>query len=427
MVLAEIVPASSHVGGMDRRVGHVKRLTRFLCASGAIAVLIALVAACQTFDGIGRSPADRTAPEPVRQLEASPTGMATVRIPSSRSALTNLGVSTTTRGEASVPAPTSTDAQQELRIEDLVQLARPSIVHLATESVARDNSGRTVPAGGVGTGFVIDAEGLIVTNNHVVAGAEQIVVTTYAGDLYDATVVGRDPQTDLAVLRIDASGLQPIALGTSADLRIGESVVAIGHALDLPGGPTVTVGVVSALDRTITNVGPQRLTLSDLIQTDASINPGNSGGPLLDLHGEVVGVNSAGAGSFAGIGFAIAIDGARPVIAELIQSGQVERGFLGIGPATVTRSVARQFNLPVSAGILVVQITNGSPAAGAGLRPGDILVDIDGTAVPDAGALSRVLAQYSLGSEVTVRYIRPGGDDQPQETRVRLGRVPINR
>ncbi|MCY3749302.1 MAG: trypsin-like peptidase domain-containing protein [Chloroflexi bacterium] len=276
----------------------------------------------------------------------------------------------------------------------------------------------------MGTGFVIDAEGLIVTNSHVVANAQQIVVTTDAGALYDATVVGRDSQTDLAVLRVDATGLPPIALGRSADLQIGESVVAIGHALDLPGGPTVTVGVVSAVDRAITNVGPQRLTLSDLIQTDASINPGNSGGPLLNLYGEVVGVNSAGAGTASGIGFAIAVDGARPVIAELIESGQVVRGFLGIGPATITRSLARQFDLPVGQGILVTQVTAGGPAASTGLRLGDILVAINDEPVPDAGALSRVLAQYGPGDEVVVRYIRPGGDNQPQETRTRLGRRP---
>ena len=281
-----------------------------------------------------------------------------------------------------------------------------------------------MPAGGVGTGFVIDTEGLIVTNDHVVAGAEQIVVTTYAGDLYDATVVGRDPQTDLAVLRMEASSLPPIALGRSSDLRIGESVVAIGHALDLPGGPTVTVGVVSALDRTITNVGPQRLTLSDLIQTDASINPGNSGGPLLNRYGEVVGVNSAGAGSATGIGFAIAIDGARLVIDELIESGQVVRGFLGIGPATITRSLARHFDLPVSEGIIVVQITADSPADEAGLRVRDILLAINEEPVPDAGALSRVLAHYGPGDEVVVRFVRPDGDDQPQESRVRLGQRP---
>lgn len=409
---------------MDGCVGRTLRLTRFLCASGVVAALIAVVAACQTLDSTGLSPVYPTGPEQARQLEGNPTRVAQVRIPSSVLPPTSLDVSRSTKDETSVATLSRSDTRQELRTEDLVQLARPSIVHIATEAVARDNSGRTMPAGGVGTGFVIDAEGLIVTNNHVVAGAEQIVVTTYAGDLYDATVAGRDPQTDLAVLRVDASGLPPIALGRSSDLRIGESVVAIGHALDLPGGPTVTVGVVSALDRTITNVGTQRLTLSDLIQTDASINPGNSGGPLLNLSGEVVGVNSAGAGSFAGIGFAIAIDGARPIIGELIESGHVERGFLGLVPATITRSVARQFDLPVRQGIIAVQVTAGSPADEGGLRPGDILVAVGEATVPDAGALSRVLAQYSPGSEVAIAYIRPGGDDQPQETRVRLGRRP---
>jgi len=322
------------------------------------------------------------------------------------------------------PPRAVTAERQQLDVPDLVQLVRPSVVHIATESAVRDNIGRTLPAGGVGTGFVLNANGFIVTNNHVVAGAEEITVTSDAGDLYEATVVGRDPQTDLAVLRVDAESLPPLPLGRSADLRVGESVVAIGHALDLPGGPTVTVGVVSALDRTITNVGPQRLTLGDLIQTDASINPGNSGGPLLNLYGEVVGVNSAGAGSASGIGFAIAVDGARQVINQLIEGGQVVRGFLGVVPATITRSVARQFSLPVSQGIMIVQVTVGSPADDAGIRPSDIVVAINDDAVPDAGALSRILAKYSPGQEVEVRLIRPGGDNQPQETLVRLGRRP---
>ena len=406
---------------MDRWTWLATSPARLLCAVLAAAAILALVAACQAPDDNSRFSAALAAPEAVRPLGAGSN--ATDRVAPAA------GVSAWAPSLAAVAsreASTSfhADRRAELSVPDLVQLARPSIVHIATESAARDNSGRTMPSGGVGTGFVIDAEGLIITNNHVVAGAQQIVVTTDMGELFEASVVGRDPQTDLAVLRVDADGLRPLSLGSSGGLRIGEWVVAIGHALDLPGGPTVTVGVVSALDRTITNVGPQRLTLSDLIQTDASINPGNSGGPLLNLHGEVIGVNSAGAGSANGIGFAIAIDGARPVIAELIESGQVVRGFLGIVPATITRGLARQLELPVSEGIVVAQVTGGSPADEAGLRLGDILLAINEEAVPDAGALGRVLAHYSPGDEIAVRFVRPDSDDQPQETLVRLGRRP---
>ncbi len=406
---------------MDGQAWLAKAPARLLCAVLAAAAVLALVAACQAPDDNSRFSVALAAPEAVSPLGAGSN--ATDRVAPAA------GVSAWAPSLASVAsreASTSFDADRraELSVPDLVQLARPSIVHIATESAARDNSGRTMPSGGVGTGFVIDAEGLIITNNHVVAGAQQIVVTTDTGELFEASVVGRDPQTDLAVLRVDADGLRPLSLGSSGGLRIGEWVVAIGHALDLPGGPTVTVGVVSALDRTITNVGPQRLTLSDLIQTDASINPGNSGGPLLNLRGEVIGVNSAGAGSANGIGFAIAIDGARPVVAELIESGQVVRGFLGIVPATITRGLARQLELPVSEGIVVAQVTGGSPADEAGLRRSDILLAINEEAVPDAGALGRVLAHYSPGDEIAVRFVRPDSDDQPQETLVRLGRRP---
>ncbi len=422
---------------MDGQARLAKSRTRLLGAALAAAAVFALAAACQTPGDSSGTSAALAAPEAVSPpgagsnatdrvvTDSLPPGSAkSVASRASAAGISLWPPSVALKAPREASTPLYEDRRAELSVPDLVQLARPSIVHIATESVARDNSGRTMPSGGVGTGFVIDAEGLIITNNHVVAGARQIVVTTDMGDLYEARVVGLDPQTDLAVLRVDADGLPPLSLGSSASLRIGESVVAIGHALDLPGGPTVTVGVVSALDRTITNVGVRRLTLSDLIQTDASINPGNSGGPLLNLHGEVIGVNSAGAGSANGIGFAIAIDGARPVIAELIENGQVVRGFLGIVPATITRGLARQLDLPVSEGIVVTQVTGGSPADEAGLRLGDILLGINEEAVPDAGALGRVLAHYSPGDEIAVRYVRPDSDDQPQETLVRLGRRP---
>ncbi|MDE2989922.1 MAG: trypsin-like peptidase domain-containing protein [Chloroflexota bacterium] len=338
------------------------------------------------------------------------------------------------------------DLRRAVTIPDLVDLARPSVVHIVTEVAATDEDERPMPGGGVGTGFIISADGYIVTNNHVVAGADRVVVTfpppeaaaaeasdtegpprmsrRHLDHAVDAEIVGLDPQTDLAVIRIDAEGLTPLPLGSSADLRIGEVVVAIGHALDLPGGPTVTAGVVSSLGRVLTNIGPQRLTLSDLIQTDASINPGNSGGPLLNLYGEVVGVNSAGAGAAEGIGFAIAIDNAKLVIDALIEDGVVTRGFMGIRSATITPAIARQFGLPVNHGLYIQAITVGSGADQSDLEAGDIIVGINDESVADIGELGRILAKYGPGSTVTVWYLRTDAGDEAQRTEVTLGVRP---
>ena len=348
--------------------------------------------------------------------------------------------------ETTEPALTVGDLRTVLTVPDLVERVRPSVVHIVTEVEATEAGDQPRSGGGVGTGFIISADGYIVTNNHVVAGADRVVVTfppaeTAATDASetegapstsrrhldhaaDAEIVGRDPQTDLAVLRIDAEGLPALPLGNSSDLRVGEIVVAVGHALDLPGGPTVTAGVVSALGRVLTNIGPQRLTLSDLIQTDASINPGNSGGPLLNLFGEVVGVNSAGAGGAEGIGFAIAIDNAKLVIDALIDDGVVTRGFMGIRSATITPAIARQFGMPVNQGLYIQAITVGSGADQSDLEAGDIIVGINDESVGDIGELGRILAKYGPGRTVTVWYLRPDAGDEPQRTEVTLGERP---
>ena len=228
-----------------------------------------------------------------------------------------------------------------------------------------------------------------------------------------------------SVLSVKATGLTPITLGRSSELRIGDSVIAIGHALDLPGGPTVTTGVVSAIDRTITNIGRSRLTLTDLIQTDASINPGNSGGPLLNHRGEVVGVNTAGLGGFTGISFAISIDSAIPIIKQLVNEGQIVRGFLGIVPVAITQSIARQANLPVNTGIVITRISMDSPAMRGGLLGGDIVVTINDEEIPNAGVLTRVLAKYAPGTEVTIQILRPGvNNDQRLSAKVTLSKRP---
>ncbi len=372
----------------------------------ALVALLAVAAACAP----GSSPAANEAPvapaataPPVRIGEPEP---APVEEPS---------------GDRAIQLEFEPDGP--LTIPELVRRISPAVVHISTEDVTVNASGRPVPTGGVGTGFIIDANGLVVTNEHVISGARAIRVTLTDGRDTEAELIGSDPLADLAVLKVDLTGLTVAPFGRSADLQVGQTVVAIGHALDLPGGPTVTVGVVSALDRTLTNVGPGRATLSDLIQTDASINPGNSGGPVLDMLGRVVGINSAGIQGTENIGFAISIDGAREIIDELIAHGRVERGFLGIVSATVTRSIARRFELPASAGVFIDQISSGSAAAAGGLRPGDIIIGLAGDTIDDQGDLSRVLARNKPGSEVQVIYVR-GEEPEPQTTVVVLGARP---
>ena len=315
------------------------------------------------------------------------------------------------------------DEAQRLTVPDLVKLISPAVVHISTRQLSVDALGRPVPGGGVGTGFIIDSFGHVLTNNHLVAGAERILVTTTDGRALEADLIGSDPQTDVAVLQIDPEGISAVQLGESAALEVGEQVVAIGHALDLPGGPTVTVGVVSALDRTLTNVDGAGWTLSALVQTDASINPGNSGGPLLNMTGKVVGINTAGIPGSQNVGFAISIDSLKPIIDELIMNGRIERGFIGIITATVTRSIARQNDLPVEEGVFLLDVSPGTGAAGAGLQRGDIIVELAGDVVSDSGDLSRILAMHKPGSTVEVRFHREAETDA-RTVQVTLGERP---
>ena len=379
-------------------------------------------------DGLA-APAAEATPEPVATSAApQETVLAATPTPIAQLLATTPTATEAPQDISPEPTPpTAADAQGQrirLTIPDLAEQVHPSVVHIATETAESDGVGRPIPGGGVGTGFIINADGYVVTNNHVIEGAERVVVTYRDVAAVDAEIVGRDPQTDLAVLRIDVEDPMPLPVGNSSQLRVGEAVVAVGHALDLPGGPTVTSGVVSALGRVLTGVGPQRLTLSDLIQTDASINPGNSGGPLLNLYGEVVGVNSAGAGGAEGIGFAIAIDNAMLVIDALIKDGVVTRGFMGIRSATITPALARQSGLPVQSGLFIQGITPGSGAERADLKPGDIIVGVNDQPVNDIGELGRLLAKYGPGTTVGVQYLRSDTGDEVQRTDVMLGERP---
>ncbi len=328
---------------------------------------------------------------------------------------------TPTAGPSATTEPTL-EPGARLSTEEIVRKLRPSVVQVLTEGATRDIFGQLVPSQGIGTGVIIDADGHIITNNHVVTAgggvANRITVTLNDGRTATAQVVGTDPQTDLAVIKIDASDLQPAELGDASALPVGADVVAMGYALGLEGDPSVTRGVVSAKHRTI---GEDPYSINDAIQTDASINPGNSGGPLVDERGRVVGINTAIIQGAQNIGFAISIDLARPIVEELIREGQVARGFLGVGTADITPSLAANLDLPVDHGVGVRLVNPGSPADNAGLQPDDIIVSLADTEIRNSGDLLEALRRHRAGERVNVRYYR---DDSQEEADVTLGERP---
>ena len=304
---------------------------------------------------------------------------------------------------------------------DIVGQLTPSVVQIQTESEpVIFTSGQSNPDIGIATGIIVSEEGYVLTNNHVVSDAEAILVTLHDDQSYRGRLVGGNYNPDVAVLKIDAAGLQPAKTGNSDDLRVGEEVIAIGHALALSGGPTVSRGVISALGRSI-DAGLQD-TFVDLIQTDASINPGNSGGPLVNRFGEVVGVNTAAIQGGQGIGFAINIDDALAVSRQLIEKGYVERGFLGISPVNLTPAIAAQIGVPVNEGVLVARVVEDSGAAAAGLRGEDVIVALGGRSIRNTGELSKFLLENLPGEQISVRIYR---GDSELETEAILGERPV--
>jgi len=299
----------------------------------------------------------------------------------------------------------SRDGDTMTTVEAVRQLG-PSVVQISTDTVAISLYNRIVPQTGVGSGIIIDKVGNILTNNHVVEGADLVTVTLNDGRSYPATLVGSDNITDLAVIKISAAKLNPAKFGRSADLQVGEDVIAVGHALGLKGGPTVSKGVVSALERTIQTDAQKAMV--DLIQTDASINPGNSGGPLANSKGEVIGINTAIIDDSNGIGFAINIDDAHVVVDQILTSGDVLRGFLGITPFNVTDSIREQINLPVADGVIIAGVVSGFPAEKSGLQPEDVIVMLNKVSIENAGDLSKFLLNNPPGSKVEVRFYRNG-------------------
>ena len=259
----------------------------------------------------------------------------------------------------------------------------------------------------LGSGVIISAAGYMLTNNHVIEGADEIQATLADGRSFPARIVGTDPETDLAVLRIDTGNetLQSIVMGRSRDLLVGDVVLAVGNPFGV--GQTVTLGIVSATGRSRLGIS----TYEDFIQTDAAINPGNSGGALINAHGELIGVNTAiftRSGGSQGIGFAIPIDLARDVITQIIQSGTVVRGWLGIEVQEITPQLARSFGLEDSRGVIIAGLLANGPAARAGIRRGDVLTHMDGDRITDGQDALNFIARRKPGETLEMQGLRNG-------------------
>ena len=306
-------------------------------------------------------------------------------------------------------------------VQEILSRVEPAVVSIRTRSLSLGDFLRPVPGEGAGTGFVIAPDGVLVTNNHVVSGAQTIEVVFADDRKMPARVLGRDSTTDLAVLKVEATDLPVAALGDSSALRVGDDVIAIGNALGLEGGPTVTRGIVSAEDRTIT--AESGIRLEHVIQTDTAINPGNSGGPLVNSAGEVVGINTAVAGDAQNIGFSIAINAAKPIIEELRQGNTRSRPFLGVKMVTFTPEYAEGLGVTVESGAVVADVTAGSGAEVAGLRTGDVITSIDGKEVKKAEDVTSAVNAHKPGDEIKVTFARR---DQTQEITVRLGERPVD-
>ena len=283
----------------------------------------------------------------------------------------------------------------------------PAVVGITNKIYARDNfAQRVLVDRGVGSGVIFDPNGYIVTNNHVVEGAQEISVSLADGRTIKGKVVGADPATDLAVVKVDMTGLPSVVFGNSDALEVGEPAIAIGNPLGLEFHGSVTVGVISALNRTI-DLSDRRFKL---IQTDAAINPGNSGGALVSADGELMGINSAkiAASGVEGIGFAIPINAARPILQTLIDKGRVVRAYLGVALLDGKLAARMGYDLQLDQGVLVAKVENDGPAAQAKIREGDVIVSINGKEVNSVADVRELLDKLPIGANVAVSVMRDG-------------------
>jgi len=331
--------------------------------------------------------------------------------------------------------PTVVSRDENINIE-VFKKVHPAVVNIVATTLGMNFWMEIIPKEGQGSGFIIDSKGYILTNNHVVAKAQKIIVTLADGRKLSASLVGRDPASDLAVIKIPSGSIQVItSLGDSDQVRVGQKAIAIGNPFGL--SHTLTTGIISALERSIRT--QENLQIDHLIQTDAAINPGNSGGPLLNSNGEVIGINTAIfslSGGYQGIGFAIPINRGKEVATQLITSGRVARPWLGITGISLTRDISRDLGLDVNNGVLVAEVLPGSPAYQAGVRGGsrtiivgsmklpiggDIITSLNEEEISDMKKLINLLNYLKVGQKVTLRIYR---DHRHLEVQVLLAERP---
>ena len=314
---------------------------------------------------------------------------------------------------------------------NVAEAIKPTVVSISTLTAAQPRGGRRLPPGippqledlfgtprgrsggqpqqsGMGSGVIVRPDGYILTNNHVIEGADQLLVELYDGQKVTGTLVGSDPKTDLAVVKIDMSGLSSVAIGSSDDIEVGAWVLAIGSPFGLD--QTVTAGIISGKNR-VQRIIADGEGFEDFLQTDAAINPGNSGGPLVNLRGELIGINTAilsKSGGSAGIGFAIPVSLAVPVLESIIETGEVHRGFLGAQVVDVTPDSVKDLDLKVTVGALIGAVLENQPAAKAGLQPGDVVTKVDGRACVGGTQLRNYVASRRPGTSVDLEVNRRG-------------------
>lgn len=306
----------------------------------------------------------------------------------------------------------------EKAVLDIVEKVTKSVVNISTVKLVHRMFYQPVPVEGMGSGTIVDPNGYILTNNHVVGGAEKINVVLWNGEVLQGNLVSSCAVHDTAVVKVERKDLPAARLGDSDKLRVGQRVYAIGNPFGLAGGPTVTSGVISAVSRTIES---QRGLLENLVQTDAAINPGNSGGPLVDLEGNVIAMNTAIIPFAQGIGFAIPINAAKECTGEVIAGGHSSRPWLGIVGLSLTGEISRYYDLPVDRGVIVTKVVDESPAQLARIVAGDIMLRLDGAAIYSVEDLASEIHNRKIGDKVKLTILRRGREQSIEAT---LSKIP---